>query len=153
MNIFVLDSDIKKCAQYHNNKHVVKMILESAQLLCTAHWELGGEAPYKKTHHNHPCGVWARQSKSNYMWLCKLGLQLCKEFEHRFHKKHKTKDVILWCLQNIPVFKDSEMTPFAQAMPDEFKSSDAIEAYRNYYMIDKRHLADWGNRPAPEWWF
>jgi hypothetical protein len=153
MNIFVLDNDIRKCAQYHNNAHVVKMILESAQLLCTAHWKLGSQAPYKATHANHPCGVWVRESKHNYLWLCKLALQLCAEFEFRYGKKHKTKDVILYCLRNVPNYDIIDSTPFAQAMPNDYKCDDAVEAYRNYYMLDKRHLADWGKRGAPDWWF
>ena len=69
MNIFILDYDVKKCAEYHVDKHVVKMILETAQLLCGAHWTTGGEAPYKLSHKNHPSAIWTRQDLNNYMWL------------------------------------------------------------------------------------
>ena len=65
MNIFVLDNDPFKAAEYQCDKHVVKMVLETAQLLCSAH----ETAPYKRTHYNHPCAIWTRSSLSNYMWL------------------------------------------------------------------------------------
>ena len=80
MNIFYLDSDIELNAKYHNDKHVVKMILESAQLLCGVHWYLGRSAPYKFSHKNHPCSIWTRSSINNYNYLCKLGKALCKEY-------------------------------------------------------------------------
>lgn len=152
MNIFILDYDLRKCAKYHNDKHVVKMILETAQLLCSAHWEKGSEAPYKKTHSNHPCAVWTRESKQNYIWLCKLGLQLCKEFEFRRKKKHKTKEVILWCIRNVPKLDNIGLTEFTLAMPDECKEKDAVESYRNYYKKEKRHLAVWSKRNKPYWY-
>lgn len=152
MNIFILDKDVKKCAQYHNDKHVVKMILETAQLLCTAHWENGSEAPYKSTHKNHPCGIWARESKQNYIWLCRLGLALCREFEFRRGKEHKTKEVIKWCLTNVPKLDKLGLTEFPLAMPDEYKTDDPVESYRNYYLNDKRHLASWEKRGQPDWY-
>ena len=72
MNIFILDEDPKKCAEYHNDKHVVKMILESAQLLCGVHHmvESGLDVPYGLSHKNHPCSIWARECIENYVWLC-----------------------------------------------------------------------------------
>ena len=69
MNIFYLDENHETCAQYHCDKHVIKMILETAQLLCCVHWVSGVEAPYKKTHVNHPSSVWARESLTNYKWF------------------------------------------------------------------------------------
>jgi hypothetical protein len=102
MNIFVLDWDVKKCATYHNDKHVVKMILETAQLLCGVHWSIGSEAPYKLSHKNHPCSVWVRQDLNNYLWLCELGLELCKEYSYRYGKRHKTQEIIEWCICNKP---------------------------------------------------
>jgi hypothetical protein len=77
MNIFYLDKSPYTCARYHCDKHVVKMILETAQLLCGAHWATGGTAQYKPTHLNHPCAIWVRKSLSNYKWLCELGFNLC----------------------------------------------------------------------------
>jgi hypothetical protein len=152
MNIFILDLNVKKAAEYHNDKHVVKMILETAQLLCTAHWINGSEAPYKKTHHNHPSAVWARESMQNYIWLCRLGLALCREFTYRFEKVHKTEQVIKWCLKNVPNLPKTGMTDFALAMPVEYKLEDAVESYRVYYNNDKKHLAKWTKRQKPEWY-
>ena len=151
MNIFFLDSDPKKCAQYHNNKHVVKMILETAQLLCGVHWVIGNEAPYKLSHKNHPCSIWVRSSLENYLWLCELGLELCTEYEYRYGKKHKTYDVILWCILNKPNISDVEFTDPPRAMPDEFKVSDVTQSYRNYYMGPKRGFCVWSGRENPEW--
>lgn len=152
MNIFVLDLDPKKCAQYHANKHVIKMILESAQLLCGVHWVLGGEAPYKLSHKNHPCSIWVRECIENYVWLCDLGLELSKEYTYRYGKRHKSQDVIEWCLINQPNLKENgDMTKFALAMPDEYKVMDVVESYRNYYMGSKKDLCEWKNRPTPEW--
>jgi len=84
MNIFVLDTNQEKNPEYHCDKHVVKMIVETAQLLCSAHWMSGGSATYRKTHVNHPCAVWARKTKSNYLWLCNHGLALCNEYTKRY---------------------------------------------------------------------
>ena len=138
MNIFFLDYDPKKCAQYHNDKHVVKMILETAQLLCGVHWVTGNEAPYKLSHKNHPCSIWTRSSLENYLWLCELGLELCIEYEYRYGKKHKTYDVIMWCILNKPNISDVEFTSPPLAMPDHCKiDNNPIKSYRNYYMTEK----------------
>ena len=83
MNIFFLDEDPTMSAQYHVDKHVVKMILETAQLLCGVHHATAPDntyVPYKLSHKNHPCSIWARTSLSNYLYLCELGLELCKEY-------------------------------------------------------------------------
>ncbi len=95
MNIFVLDQDPKVCAKYHNNKHVVKMILETAQLLCGVHHMVESkiEIPYKLSHKNHPCSIWARECIENYVWLCDLGMELCFEYTYRYGKKHKSQAV------------------------------------------------------------
>ena len=154
MNIFVLDSDTKKCAVYHNDKHVVKMILEYAQLLCGAHHmtESKYEIPYKLSHKNHPSAIWTRECIENYIWLCDLGLELCEEYTYRYGKRHKTQDVIEWALVHKPKIKsNNDITPFALAMPDECKVGDAVESYRTYYMVDKRKIANWKNRETPEW--
>ena len=153
MNIFILDTDTKKCAQYHCDKHVVKMILETAQLLCGVHHMTNQitEAPYKLSHRNHPCSIWARESLSNYLYLCELGLELCKEYTYRYGKRHKSQDVIEWCLINKPNIADKEFTEPARAMPDEYKSNCVVESYRNYYMGEKSKIAVWKNRETPEW--
>jgi hypothetical protein len=152
MNIFVLDLEPKKCAEYHMDKHAVKMILESVQLLCGVHWVTGSEAPYKLSHKNHPCSIWSRECIENYVWLCDLTKELCKEYTFRYGKKHKSEQILEWCMinqPNLPV--NGDITPFALAMPDECKIGDAVESYRNYYMTSKRNLAVWKNREIPYW--
>jgi len=151
MNIFVLSKDPLEAARYHCDKHVVKMILETAQLLCTAHWETGGEAAYKSTHKNHPCAKWARRTLENYDWLCDLGLGLCAEYTYRYGKRHKSQDIIEWCLRNKPKIKRDKLTDFVQAMPDCCKHEDPIQAYRMYYNKEKRSIFSWKNRSQPDW--
>ena len=160
MNIFILDEDVKKCAQYHCDKHVVKMILETAQLLCgvhhvTAHDTVHDTAhvPYKLSHKNHPCAIWARESFSNYVYLCELGLELCNEYTHRYGKRHKSLDVILWCIVNRPNIPDKGLTEAAKAMPEEYKVKSVVESYRNYYRGAKSGFASWKMRETPEWYY
>ena len=145
MNIFVLDTNPSEAARLHLDKHVVKMPLETAQMLSSIS---GG--PYKVTHKNHPCTVWARQTKGNYHWLVQLGFALCKEYSHRYSKRHKCQDVIEK-LKHAPDFiPDGDRTPFAQAMPDECKRDDAVEAYKEYYRKHKQHIATWTKRDVPD---
>lgn len=163
MNIFFLDFDTKKCAIYHCDKHVVKMILETAQLLCGVHHVTDQErpskrlsndqVPYKLSHKNHPCAIWARESLSNYLYLCDLGLELCYEYTYRYGKRHKSQDVIEWCLANKPNINDVGFTNPPKAMPDEYKVDDVIESYRNYYRGAKSGFAVWKNREVPEWFY
>jgi hypothetical protein len=155
MNIFVLDEDVKKCAEYHLDKHSTKMCVEYSQILCSVHHmtaEVTTEVPYRLTHKNHPCSIWARECIENYIWLCDLGLELCKEYTHRYDKRHKSQDVIEWCIINKPNLPThNKLTPFALAMPDEYKCDNAISSYRKYYMMDKAHLANWTKRKKPFW--
>ena len=154
MNIFFLDENPTLSAQYHVDKHVVKMILETAQLLCSVHHvtdQVTPQVPYKLSHKNHPCAVWARQSLSNYLYLCELGLELGKEYTHRYGKRHKSIDVINWCIINKPNIPDIGFTTPAMAMPDEFKVDSVVESYRNYYIGAKIDLASWKNREKPFW--
>jgi len=167
MNIFFLDWNTEKCAKYHCDKHVVKMILETAQLLCGAHHvthqvstkyppttdQVNDQVPYKLSHKNHPCAIWTRESLSNYLYLCDLGLELCKEYTYRYGKRHKSQDVIEWCLTNRPNIHDVDFTTPPLAMGDEFKvGNDVIESYRNYYRKAKSGFAVWKNRETPEWY-
>ena len=155
MNIFILDYDIKKCAQYHCDKHVVKMILEYAQLLSTACRVSGIEEGYKATHINHPCAKWVRESLDNWIWLQWLLEELHIEWKFRYNhpesKEHKSYTIA----KNLgmPDIPKIGRTEFALAMPDEYKTGDAVESYRTYYRNDKRHLATWKNRDKPEWWY
>ena len=150
MNIFYLDKEPRLCAQYHVDKHVVKMILETAQLLSTTHWMSGSEGPYRQTHKNHPSAVWARSNKSNYTWLCELGMELCKEYTHRYGKTHKTQQHIEWLSINIPNIPDGEFAQPTLAMPEQYKSEDHIKSYQLYYVKDKSHLHSWKKREIPE---
>ena len=166
MNIFFLDFDVKKCAEYHCDKHVVKMILETAQLLCGVHHmtpqvnPLSGplsdplssdKVPYKLSHKNHPCAIWSRESLTNYLYLCELGLELCKEYTYRYGKRHKSQEVIEWCVTNKPNICDKGFTEPPKAMPDEYKVKSVVESYRNYYMGAKSGFAVWKNREVPKW--
>lgn len=153
MNIFFLHIDPEKCAQMHVNKHVVKMILELAQLLCSAHYMSNSDykPPYKLTHKNHPSAIWTRSSKDNYIWLISLAKELCKEYTYRYGKIHKTEQYIDELAKNIPPLPDTGFTQPLQAMPGEYKEDDSIEAYRNYYFYGKAHLHIWKKRNKPDW--
>jgi hypothetical protein len=151
MNVFFLDTNPRNCAIYHCDRHATKMCLEYAQILCTAIWQTGGEAPYKKTHIKHPCNLWVLQSSKNFDWLTELGIELCKEYTHRYGRIHKCEAIIRWCIENKPNLPDKPMTEPALAMPEEFKCDNAINSYRKYYAIGKSHLHAWTNRQKPEW--
>jgi hypothetical protein len=154
MNIFVLDEDPKTCAKMHCDKHCVKMILETAQLLCGVHHTIGNEAPYKLSHRNHPCSIWVRECLENYVWLCDLGIELCKEYTYRYGRRHKSQDIIEWCVINLPNIRENgELTPFKLAMPDECKiNEDPVSSYRKYYVDFKSGFAKWKNRDTPQWY-
>jgi hypothetical protein len=154
MNIFVLDLDPRRAAEYHCDKHVVKMILETAQLLYCAHWVLQPDSippgAYKKTHVNHPCAIWVRESRENYAWLCALGWWLCKEYTYRYDKTHKTEAHIVWLLSTVPTSLSSAgLTPIRMAMPEECKDKNPVHAYRMYYLKSKRALLMYKRRPMP----
>lgn len=152
MNIFVLDLDQKKCARYHADRHVVKMILESAQLLSTAVRISGIDAGYKITHQNHPCALWTRESLANWWWLKDLARELNEEYRFRFgrEKNHKSWEVIAALPE--PALPDVGLTPFAQAMPEAYRHNNPVTAYRQYYLNEKTHLLRWsGNRRKPGW--
>ena len=180
MNIFLLDWDVTKCAEYHVDRHVVKMCTEVAQILSTAHrmldgvedtrlsksgrkqkyWRLNDSTRdsviYAATHINHPSTVWARTSKENYTWLYNLLVALSKEYAHRYGKVYKAfredghglAEFLSVAPTNIP---EIGLTKFALAMPDEYKVSDPVESYRNYYRGGKQHLHVWKNREKPDW--
>lgn len=180
MNIFYLSHNPVEAAQQHLDKHVVKMILESAQLLCTAHRLLDGiqtkqskttrsgkirdvkryvlanplnnEVMYSATHINHPCAIWARDNINNYMWLYELFVALCDEYTFRYGKKHKTDTLMRELLKSAPLsIPHTPFTPPAQAMPVEYKHSDPVVAYRQYYLGAKAKFAKWTRRSTPVW--
>lgn len=153
MNIFVLSKEPQIAAQCQIDKHVVKMSLESAQLLCSPFRQ--GVAPYKRTHYNHPCAIWLRTSIENYKWLLDHAFALTDEYNFRYGKHHKSKEVIAWCADNYKKLDlpSKGLTPFALAMPDQYKVEDPILSYRNYYRGDKKEMATWKVRQPPDWWF
>ena len=142
MNIFYLDSDPVKAAQVQYNKHVVKMILESAQMLCTAHhhYDNGHNVPYKKAHYNHPSTIWCRQNASQYMWLYDHMIALGKEYTKRYKKTHLTITKCKEPLRHLPLgIPDSTFTEPPQCMPDQYKViGDSLSAYWNYYEKEKQ---------------
>jgi len=148
MNIFYLDKCPRKAAQYQYNKHVVKMILESAQMLCTAHHCYGDKdqvenVPYKQAHLNHPSTVWTRRSKSTYMWLYNHMMALGNEYTKRYGKTHlsitKCKDFLAIPPRHI---QGDDWCQPPQAMPDEYKDKCSIQAYWNYYIGEKHVVAN-----------
>jgi hypothetical protein len=153
MNIFVLSLDPREAAEYHCDKHVVKMILETAQLLYCSHWMLNPDGlpptAYKKTHPNHSCSIWIRESIENYRWLSELGLALCEEYTYRYGKRHKTQDHLEWLASHIPPLPEVARTQFRMAMPNEFKCEDPILAYHAYYLIAKERMLIFTKRPPP----
>lgn len=175
MNIFYIDKDPVQAAEWMVDKHVVKMILESAQLLCTAHRFLDGteyvdatsgrrikrwmlsdareSVLYSATHINHPSAIWCRRSVENYNWLADHLFALLNEYTHRYNKQHKIEGDISYMLQSPPLnLKEYDATPMPSAMADEYKvSQDPVVNYRNYYKIGKARMHKWTNRQPPEW--
>lgn len=164
MNIFYLDSNPTLCAQSHVDRHVLKMTVETAQLLSTAHRVLDGvdlkftdereQILYKATHRNHPSAVWARESSENYVWLHALLKSLCEEYTFRYEKIHKTqRDGLMDTLGKAPNnIQSLGITEFKLAMPDEFKiEKDPVASYRNYYNGAKKDLFRWKKRDKPTW--
>ena len=145
MNIFYLDKCPVKAAQVQYNKHVVKMILESAQMLCTAHHHYGNgdNVPYKKAHYNHPSTIWVRESDEHYDWLYNHMLALGREYNKRYNKEHLS---IIKCTK--PLFCSPKGIPYKklvqppQCMPDEYKDKCSIKAYWNYYIGEKHVVAN-----------
>lgn len=153
MNIFYLARNPRVCAQHHCDKHVVKMILETAQVLSAVHNRYGLTTTYKATHMKHPSTLWAGDSDSHYRWLLKLGLELCDEYTIRYNKVHSCYDLLVNELSFVP--KDipcKGWTPPPQCMPDEYKGTNTIKAYRDYYLGDKIRFAKWSVRKPPTWW-
>jgi len=160
MNIFYLSNCPQEAAEAHNDKHCVKMILESAQMLSTAHRELDGNVPdilYKSTHKNHPSTIWVRSSKQHYDWLFRLFRMLSAEYSIRYSdhnfKVHKTWDKLGKLLEQAPKnIKDNGWVDPPQCMPDYCKKPDTIDAYRNYYLTEKASISTWKYSNQPTWW-
>jgi hypothetical protein len=172
MNIFVTDPDPVISAQTLCDKHVVKMVLESAQMLSTA-WREPNDLRssefsskyadehglYKTAHPNHPCSIWVRQARENYKWLYRHFVALCDEYTHRYGKSHasaRLKGPLMWRPFRSSALLDAIEEPygFVLAMPDEYKSDDVFDSYRNYLINEKQHFAKWEKDPSrkPTWW-
>lgn len=152
MNIFVLDLNTEKCARYHCDQHVVKMILESAQIICTALNKKGFRTPYKSTHVKHPCVLWAEASYANLQWLKKLTRALNREYQYRYGKSkvHRSLGVIDQ-IEGMK-YKSKGRTEFPQAMPEQYRfPGDPVQAYRNFYVGEKLKFARWTRRRKPSW--
>ena len=157
MNIFYLDKNPSIAAEMACDKHVVKMILESAQLLSTAHRVIDGDeyadkvGLYKMAHKNHPSTIWTRTSTENYMWLNRYFGALCREYTYRYGKHHASER-LLGPLAHVPKgLTYSGFTDPPQCMPDYCKGEDTVLAYQNYYILEKSRFAKWKKRPVPEW--
>ena len=167
MNIFILDESPIISAQMQCDKHIVKMPLETAQMLCSV-WHRYGQGmnvPYKEAHRNHPCTLWAGNDGANYDWLWQHGMELCFEYTRRYNKIHKCQQVIMDISLSDCVLGFDNMsrhiTPHPQCMPDEYKEQDgffspevaSVRAYRKYYVNDKKDIAKWEkSRPMPDWY-
>ena len=152
MNIFIFDTDIKKNVKQYCNRHVVKMITESAQILCTVLHKNGIEAHYKPTHANKEVTIWAGRSKANFIYLLELGLAIGNEYTYRYGKIHKSQYVLFDIQDKLSriEFKEFELTPFIQ-YTKEIKHEDVTIAYRMYFNKYKQHIAKWKKRDVPEW--
>lgn len=152
MNIFVLDQHPETAAKMQHDKHVVKMVLESTQMLCSA-FDVIHKPPYKRAYFNHPCTIWARTSEDNYRWLLLHGLSLAYEYKHRYNKTHASQKVLGWCWNNyksLIEFPQSGLTKHVTAMPDKYKEDDAVASYIKYYIGEKLTGAKYTNRVMPQ---
>ncbi len=158
MNIFFLDNKPEVAAQMMHDKHVVKMILESAQMLCTAYHELGytGDIPYRKAYVNHPATIWTRTASANFDWLIQHSLELCKIYTNWRNRIHNTEQVIKWCnsnKHNLSIFTNPVdcITQRPKCMPDQYKTKTVIDSYLLYYISEKvKANSTWTDRPRPE---
>lgn len=153
MNIFYLHHLPLVAAKLHCDKHVVKMVLETAQILAAVHHIHGnGEnVTYKLTHAKHPCVVWAASSKANYLWLQRLGQELSNEYRFRYGKDHKCEAYIRGELASPPpALTNHVWTEPPKCMPDEYKTESVVESYENYYRGAKAAMAKWTNRVTPQ---
>ena len=153
MNIFFLDENPRLAAEYHCDKHVVKMILESAQMISTVYDRFGEHEEWmlKPCFPSHPCTLWAGNSRQNLIWLVCLGIELNTQYTQRYGKEHTYFDLFMkFGAMKHNFLKDYGLTPPALAMPDDCKVHSAVESYRLYYINHKRHIAKWKNG-QPKW--
>lgn len=170
MNIFVLDKNPKIAAQMMCDKHIVKMIVETCQMLSAVldnnydpkysgddnllPSERFGTCGYPKAHFKHPCTMWAMESKGNYKWLVKHLRAMCVEYSRRYNKCHSCEGQLMIFDGQLDYLKfpSNRRTKFVQAMPDKYKEKDPVKAYHNYYNMEKFTFAKWKNRVTPSWY-
>lgn len=166
MNLFILSLIQSEIVQYMMDKHVSKILLEAVQMLCSAKRILDPDDDingrlYKLAHKNHPVTIWCRKSKANFIWTLDLVEELHKEWRFRYGhpetKVHKSYLIATILRENIPnddKFEERELTPFALAMPEQYKTNDPVISYRNYYLsVEKQKIASWNKRrEKPEWY-
>ena len=157
MNIFYLDRDPKIAAQMMCDKHVVKMILESAQMLSTAHRVLDGDeyadkvGLYKMAHKNHPSTIWVRSSYQHYKWLYDHMVALMREYTYRYGKHHATERLLTPLSEYPQAIPVGDYTNPPQCLPEVCKGEDTVLGYQNYYIIEKSGFARWTKREIPTW--
>jgi len=158
MNIFFLADEPRRCAINHCDKHVVKMILEYAQLLSTAvELTTGTGLGYKKTHENHPCSVWVRESAANFWWLFNMATYLTREYNFRYNKDHKSAEIIQRAgayTQFFPGYSEYKIQDFStapQCMPERYRSNSLFYSYQVYYIAEKLRFAKWKMDGPPPW--
>jgi hypothetical protein len=154
MNLFHLDKDVKKLAEYHCDKHVCKMVLETAQMLCSAykkHYIDDGDL-YKIAHPKHPMTLWVGRSHMNFKFALDVLKELGDEYTHRYGKVHASMRIhkLLTTKYNRWHTWDGGFTTPPQCMPDQYKDEDYVKAYRNYYKGEKLTFSKWTKRPTPE---
>lgn len=153
MNIFVLDKEPSEAAKAHCDRHAVKMVLETAQMLSTALQAYGvSDAPTKPTHQFHPCSLWVRETRSNYRWTVKLFDALLREYTDRYGKVHAYQRYLNYFMMHANMIPDGPLTVHPQCMPDQYKDTDPVQAYRKYYKGEKSSFAKWRNGNVPLWW-
>lgn len=154
MNIFYLSYDQEECARWHVDSHVVKMILESTQLLSSAYYytNQSSKAPYRLGWGNHPCSVWSRQSLDNWLWLLKLDACLSNEYTYRYGRIHACKCKMLQMCECIPDLPRIGFTQPPSVMPMACQiSNDSAVNYQEYYKECKTGLFRWTKREEPCW--
>lgn len=153
MNIFYIQETPREIATSLHDKHVVKMLLETGQMLCTAlHLSAVFNTPYRPTHHSHPMVRWVASGRPQFRFTCKLGFALSNEYTHRYGKVHATASVIDWCADQLSFVPNGEWRDPPQCVPDEFFRETALEAYRDYYLAEKVGFdSKWTNREVPAW--
>jgi hypothetical protein len=162
MNLFVLDRMPDKAAQYNCDSHVRKIILEATEMMGCA-YDDGDFAPWpwvsKSKFVNHPMSYWVRENRHNFSWTLEHAYALCSEFEYRFGKPHKCFQYLDWISHNIPInnLSDDKQSDWPRCFgywkEDIEITNDAIQDYRKYYRLAKRHLMIYTKRNLPEWYY